>query len=366
MHLDVLHVLPSSQRRGAETFGYELHRSLAARGVRSDVWCLEPGRHTSSRASSLPVPAFANHRFSATGVRALRRRADDAGLVVAHGSSTLLASGLGLMGLSVPFVYVSIGDPRYWARTRARRQRARWLIARAAAVVAISPGSKDVLVGYYRLDPERIHVIPNGRSGSQFVPADPTSRSMARHALGLPTADDVVAVVGALGPEKRVDVAIQAVSQLTNVTLVVAGDGPERQALEVLAGKIAPGRVIFLGATDEPATVLAAADVLALSSDSEGSPGILVEAGLAGLPVVATDVGWIRDLVLPGETGLLVPPGRPDLVASALREAFDRRAELGPAGRDRCLAEFEMTMVTDKWQRLIEGTTRRVHNTSVA
>jgi glycosyltransferase involved in cell wall biosynthesis len=362
VHLDVLHVLPSNQRRGAETFGYELHTALSARGVRSDIWCLEPCRDV----ASLPVPAFANHRFSVPGVRALRRRANDAGVVVAHGSSTLLAGGLGLMGLSVPFVYVSIGDPRYWARTRARRGRARWLIGRAAAVVAISPRAKDVLASYYRLDPEGICVIPNGRSGARFVPADPTSRSVARRELGLSADDDVVAVVGALGPEKRVDVAIEAVARLTDVNLVVAGDGPERQALETLAERIAPGRVTFVGGTDEPMTVLAAADVLALSSDSEGLPGILVEAGLAGLPVVATDVGWVRDLVLPGETGLLVPPGRPDLLGSALRQAFHRRSDLGLAGRERCLAEFEMAKVTDRWQQLIERTTRRIHNASVA
>ncbi len=361
MRLDVLHVLPSNQRRGAETFGCDLHAALAERGVRSDIWCLKPGHGN----RSLPVPAFANRRFSVAGVRALRRRAMDAGLVVAHGSSTLLACGLGLINLPVPFVYLSIGDPRYWAGTRARRRRAGWLLGRAAAVVAITPRARDVLIDHYRLDPECVHVIPNGRPSGRFAHAGPAARSGARRELGLSASADVVAVVGALSPEKRVDVAIEAVAPLAGVVLIVAGDGSDRQALETLAAQIAPGRVIFLGAIDEPATVLAAADVLALSSDSEGLPGVLIEAGLAGLPVVATDVGWVSDVVRQGETGLLVPPDRPDLFGAALREALARRADLGPAGRAHCLAEFEMAKVADMWQHLIEQIERQSRNASV-
>jgi glycosyltransferase involved in cell wall biosynthesis len=278
----------------------------------------------------------------------------------------LLACGLGLIGLGVPFVYLSIGDPRYWAMSPARRLRIGWLIRRASAVVAISPTAREVLVDFYQLDAERVHVIPNGRPAARFVPADADSRAAARRDLGLPTTAQVVAVVGALGPEKRVDVAIEAVAGLPGAVLVVAGDGPERSALETLAARAAPGRVVFLGATDEPGVVLAAADVLALSSDSEGVPGVVIEAGLAGLPVVATDVGWVRDVVRPGETGLLVPPGRSDLFGAALREAFDQRDDLGRAGRALCLAEFEMGPVVDKWQRLIERTSSRRRNGSVA
>lgn len=353
--VDVLHLLPSNQRRGAETFGYDLHVALAGRGVRSDIRCIEPGRGE----QTLRVPALSEHRFSPAGMRALRRAAADAGVVIAHGSSTLLACGLGLMGLDVPFVYLSIGDPRYWARTSARRLRTRWLMRRATAVVVISPTARDVLVDYYGLDARRVHVIPNGRPAARFGPADPTSRATARRELGLSSTADVVVVVGALAPEKRVDVAIEAVARLPGTMLVVAGDGSELPALSTLATEVAPGRVVFLGATDQPGTVLAAADVLALSSDSEGVPGVLIEAGLSGLPVVATDVGWVRDVVLPGQTGLLVPPGRPDLFGTGLREALDRRDELGRAGRAHCLSEFEMAKVADTWRRLIERTARR-------
>src|SRR5690554_4531973 len=203
--LDVLHVLATNERRGAETFGYELHQALVARGVRSDIRCVEPG----PGGRSLPVPALADRRFSISGTRALRARAAGAKVVVAHGSSTLLACGLGLAGLGRPFVYLSIGDPRYWAASVARRLRARWLIRRATTVAAISPGARDALISHYGLAPEQVTVIPNGRSGERFRPAGPADRAVAKKTLGIDPDRDVVAIIGALSPEKRVDVAIE-------------------------------------------------------------------------------------------------------------------------------------------------------------
>ena len=352
--LDVLHVLASDRRRGAEMFGYDLHIVLRGRGLHSEICCVAPGEGD----ERLPVEALASSRFSVAGLRTLRRKAADADVVVAHGSSTLLACGAALLGTGVPFIYLSIGDPRHWAGKWHRRLRAGALIRRAAAVVAISLSARDVLVRHYGLNRSRVHVIPNGRSAATFAPADHDRQDAARTELGLPDTVDLVVSVGALSPEKRVDVAIEAVAKIPDVVLAVAGSGPERSELEALARRSAPGRVYFLGATDGVETVLAAADVLVLSSASEGVPGVLIEAGLSGLPVVATDVGFVKDVVRPGDTGLLVPPGRPDLLAVALREALARRGELGRAGRDHCLAEFEMSTITDKWLRLLEGVLR--------
>ena len=354
VHPDVLHLLASDRLRGAETFGYDLHMTMRERGVHSDICCLVPGEGD----RRLPITALAPSRFSVSGVRALRQRAADTRVVVAHGSSTLLACGAGLAATGVPFVYVSIGDPRYWAGTRLRRLRAGWLIRRAAAAVAISPSARDVLASCYGLDHVRLHVIPNGRDADRFRPADHERKTAARLGFGLPVDQDIVAVVGALSPEKRVDVAISAVARMPELVLVIAGDGPERAALEAFAQRCAPGRVHFLGNVDRPADVLAAADVLALSSDSEGVPGILIEAGLSGIPVVATDVGWVSDVVQPSATGLLVPPGDPGRLASGLRQALDRRDAFGKAGREHCVAAFDMAGVTDRWQRLLADVSR--------
>lgn len=87
---------------------------------------------------------------------------------------------------------------------------------------------------------------------------------------------------------------------------------------------------------------LAAADVLMLPSLSEGLPGVLIEAGLSGIPVVATDVGGIREIVRSGETGLVVPPGDSKALGDALRAALANGHEMGSAARSHCLERFEM------------------------
>jgi len=352
--LDVLHVLTSNSRRGAETLAFELHCAMLAEGTRSDAVALSPR----GGGDVLPVPILAGHRFSVSGLRALRRRATEARVVVAHGSSTLLACGAGLAGAGVPFVYVNIGDPHYWAATQARRARVRFLLRRAAAVAAISHGSRQVLVDDFGLPPERVHVIPNGRRAGAFPPADPATRARARQDLGLDESGDLLAMIGALSPEKRVDVAVDALAELPHVRLVVAGAGPQRDALADLAERRAPGRVTFLGSTDRPATVLAAADALVLSSDSEGVPGVLIEAGLAALPVVTTDVGWVREVVVDGVTGQLAPPGDPGALAAGVRAVLADRDRLGAAARVRCLERFELGAVLAQWNTLLADMVR--------
>lgn len=354
--LDVLHVLPTAQRRGAETFALELHQQLGARGHRSTAVALEPGPVSGRR---LPVQTFGPGRFSPSGMRALRIAAKRSAVVVAHGSSTLLACGVALAGTSVPFVYTNIGDPRYWAPAGARRARVGFLLDRAAAVAAICPPARDILVEHFSLSPAKVRVVPNGRSGERFAPADRAEVAAARHQFELPAAGDVVAVVGALTPEKRVDVAIRTVAAVPDLRLVVAGDGTIRSRLEELAHREAPGRVTFIGSTDRPEQVFAAADAVLLTSASEGVPGVLIEAGLAALPVVATDVGWVSQVVVDGVTGRLVGPGDTAGLTAAVEEVLHDRVRLGAAARTHCLARFEIATVVSAWEELLRAVALR-------
>ncbi|MFD0350244.1 glycosyltransferase [Kitasatospora aburaviensis] len=90
-----------------------------------------------------------------------------------------------------------------------------------------------------------------------------------------------------------------------------------------------------------------------LTSDSEGVPGVLIEAALAGLPAVATDVGWVGSVVRDGATGALVAPGDPLALAEALAAVLaGDRAALGAAAREHALAHFELGVVADAWQEL--------------
>ncbi|MGA5702909.1 glycosyltransferase family 4 protein [Peterkaempfera bronchialis] len=348
----VLHLVTDPRRRGAQNLARDLHAELLARGTESRIAALQP--HPDAPPGD-PLPVLGPARFHPATLRALRRAATTADVVVAHGSSTLPACAAALLGSRTPFVYVNIGDPRHWTASRARRLRVGAALHRAAAVAALSDGAREVLLDRFRLHPERVRTIPNGRAADRYPPAaGPADRLAARRALGLPPDVPLAATVGALTPEKRIDLAVDAVTRTPGAHLAVAGEGPLRAALEEHAAVLAPGRVHFLGGLDSPAELYRAADALLLSSASEGMPGVLVEAALAALPSVATEVGWVREAVVDGVTGALVPPGDAQALADALgRVLTGDRAALGAAARRHALDRFELGVVADAWQRLL-------------
>ncbi|MFD9124120.1 glycosyltransferase [Kitasatospora sp. NPDC059571] len=345
----VLHLVTDPRRRGAQNLARDLHAELLRRGSPSRLCALQPHADAPDPADT---PVLGPARFHPATLRALRAAARHADVVVAHGSSTLPACAVALLGSGTPFVYVNIGDPRHWTASAARRLRVAAFLRRAAAVSAISDTARDILTACFRLPAQRVRTIPNGRAADRFPPAaDDADRRAARAALGLPADGPLLAWVGALAPEKRPDLALDALAELPGSHLAVAGEGPLRAAL---AERDTAGRATFLGPLDDPAPLYRAADALLLTSDSEGVPGVLIEAALAGLPAVATDVGFVRDVVRVGESGVLVPPGDAAALAAAVRRLLaDGPAEAGAAARRHALARFDLGVVADAWQRLI-------------
>ncbi|MFJ9522217.1 glycosyltransferase [Kitasatospora sp. NPDC101801] len=342
----VLHLITDPRGRGAQQLARDLHTELLRRGAPSTLRSLQP--HADA-PSDHDAPVLGPSRHHPATLRALRAAARQADVVVAHGSSTLQACAVGLVGTGVPFVYVNIGDPRHWTASLSRRLRVGAFLHRAAAVSAISDGARTVLLERFRLPARKVRTIPNGRAADRYRPAaDQAEREAARARLGLPRQGPVVAWIGALAPEKRLDLALDALDRLPDVHLAVAGDGP-------LGGSFPPcDRVHLLGRLADPGVLYRAADVLLLSSDSEGVPGVLIEAALAGLPAVATDVGWVGDVVLDGRTGALVRPGDPVALAEALGAVLSGdRTALGAAARAHALERFDLAVVTDSWQRLL-------------
>ena len=274
---------------------------------------------------------------------------------MAHGSRTLPAGVLALAGRRVPLVYRSIGDPAAWAGGGLRRLRTRLLLSRTAAITALWPAAADAVHDLYGVPRARLRVLPNAVPAERCPVPDPDDRAAARGRLGLPADAPVVAVIGALSAEKRVGDAVDAVAGLDGVHLLVAGDGPERAALEARAAARLGDRSHLVGVLPGPADALAAADVVVSCSRTEGMPGVVIEAGLSGRPVVATDVGGVGQIVVDGDTGLLVRPGDVDGLRTAIGRAFAERDRLGAAARDRCLATFEIGPVADGWADLLRS-----------
>jgi glycosyltransferase involved in cell wall biosynthesis len=197
-----------------------------------------------------------------------------------------------------------------WTRNRALR----W----ARHVFCPSAYLREIALGW-GLDPARLSVLPNP---APDVPALP-SREELRSELQLE--GSTLAFAGRLGPQKSLEIALEAVARVPDVTLAVAGDGPDREALERRAHELGlDGRVRFLGAVprDRVLRLFRAADASLLSSSWENLPHTVLEALAVGSPVISTAVGGVPEVVRDGENGLLVPPGDAGALAEAIRRFF--------------------------------------------
>src|SRR5262249_5244968 len=141
-----------------------------------------------------------------------------------------------------------------------------------------------------------------------------------RERLGAGPERPVVLTLGRLDAQKGYPVLLEAAAQLPDADFAVAGEGPERDVLEDLAGRLGiADRVHFLGHRTDVPELLAAADVFALPSLYEGSSLAVLEAMAARRAVVSSAVGGTEELIEDGESGLLVPPGDAAALAGAIR-----------------------------------------------
>jgi len=155
----------------------------------------------------------------------------------------------------------------------------------------------------------------------------PRTRRRARLALGIPADATVVGAVGRLTYQKAPEDFLAALRELGREAVGVwIGSGELAERVGRLAMDMPGVRVVLAGERTDVPELLPAFDVFALPSRYEGLPTAIVEAMVCGIPVVATAVNAVADVVVPGETGLLVPPGRPDLLAGAVRHLLDSPA----------------------------------------
>ncbi len=175
-------------------------------------------------------------------------------------------------------------------------------------VIAVSPPLVKHCA-YHGVNPERLTYIPNA------IDADEYSRTrtpaQAKHAMGLPANRFAIGVIGRLSPEKGVDRAIRMMVDLTKihpqVELHLIGDGPQRKELEALAHQLGVGNVIrWWGWQTDARPIYEMLDTLLLPSRTEGLPNVVLEAMAMGVPVAATDVGGVSDLLDQGDCGVIL------------------------------------------------------------
>jgi L-malate glycosyltransferase len=234
----------------------------------------------------------------------------------------------------------------------------RLFLSRRDRVVGVGEAVRQALIHNEGIPGRRVGVLYNGIDVDAFGAA--VDRSAARRELGVGPDDFVLLQVARLDYLKDHATAVRTlarvVAQAPQVRLVLVGDGPERAGVEAqLHALNVTDKVRFLGTRADVARLLHGADAFLLTSISEGIPLTVIEAMAAGLPVIATDVGGLREVVDDGVTGLLAPAKDDAALAShVLRLAADAdlRRAMGDAGRARAKRYFDESRKADDYQRL--------------
>jgi len=188
-----------------------------------------------------------------------------------------------------------------------------------------------------------------------FRPSSGLTKSVARQRWGLPEEAFVIAAVGRLSTEKRFDLFLEACAlvaqRLPEARFMLVGGGKQDANLKALAASLGLGELVtFTGLTREMDTVYAAVDLLMLTSDTEGTPHVLLEAMGNDIPVVSTAVGGVPEFITSGEHGVLVPPGDKAALADAAVRIHD-----DPALRDRLVAGGRQVAAQFSVERMVEG-----------
>jgi glycosyltransferase involved in cell wall biosynthesis len=241
------------------------------------------------------------------------------------------------------------------------RLRTRWLCRLAGRYAArFFCVSEEIAadVKAYRVAPAgRVHVLPNGIDPAPLrAHQDLTA---LRQTLGIPAASPVVGTVGRLSEVKQHDLLLRGFARLRNFLedahLLVVGDGPLLGSLRELAAMLRLERAVhFVGYQAEPGPYLHIMDVFALTSRSEGMPLAVLEAWAAGVPVVATSVGGLPQMIEEGQTGLLVPSGDEEELANRLGEVltdYDLACRLSAEGLQQVEARYHVAGVAGDYQR---------------
>jgi glycosyltransferase involved in cell wall biosynthesis len=252
---------------------------------------------------------------------------------------------------------------------RPNRVFAPYLFNRAVdGVVAISTGVADSLAAS-GVDRQRVTVVHSGVDCERFRPPTSQERADSRRALNISDTDFVISAVGALEQRKGHRYLIEAIGVLaarpasSKVKCFIVGQGSIHK---VLQGEIAVSRSLerikLLGRVDDPREILWASDVFAMPSLKEGLGVAALEAMASGLPVIASDVGGLREVVKDDSSGFVVPPANAGAIAAAigrLAESAELRSQMGAAARARVVENYSIETMAARTLALYRACVRK-------
>lgn len=243
-------------------------------------------------------------------------------------------------------------------RQKRRRVFVRALALRRSEVLVPARTLVQIATRRWRLDPRRVHYIPNGIDPARFDGAPADGAPLVARRAG----ECIIGSFSPLRPEKNIGRLLSSLAEMAAadlpVRLVICGDGPERGRLENLSNTLGIAeRVIFTGHVPGPEAAMRAFDLLAMTSDTEQMPYAVMEAMAARLPVVATDVGDIAAMVAPENRPFIVPRDDGSALAAALRRLCrepELRRSLGARNRERVEREFTIARMAGAVRHLLD------------
>jgi glycosyltransferase involved in cell wall biosynthesis len=377
----ILHVSTTINRGGAENHLLDLVGRQVASGMDVTVAYLR-GHY---REMGVPTHNLALRFYG--DLRPLHQlqtliAASDFDLVHAHLPPAELYVRLALLGIGrreLPLVITKHNEERF-APIPGQRLLGRWVGRRAARVIAISEAVKRYISGSaLGLDARKIQTIYYGIDAAPFARVPAAEVADLRKEWGIADGELVVGFVGRLVPQKDIATLLRGfakfAAQFAPARLVIVGHGPLESELRQCAAEAQIAhRVVWAGFREDIHRVMNAFDIFALTSIYEGLGLVLLEAMAAARPVIGTRVGAIPEVVVDGRTGLLVEPGQPEQVATALQRLCDVefRQQLGTEGQRQVSEAFTLEAMyrqTDDLYRTCSqraGVTRAVAQDAIA
>lgn len=356
----ILLLSTSSGPGGAERMISGLAVSLVSSGFHVIVGLFRPGwlqeqcAHKGIPVHVLPISGIAGWQWFRTCLKLVRTNQVD--LIHAHEFSAIICGWVVARLSGIPFVGTVHGKNYFWEK--ARRRLAYRIVSRSGRLVAVSQDLKRFVMEKVGLSDENVELIYNGVQPEPGVSEEEVQ--VARAELGLERDHVVIGAIGSLYPVKGHRYLLEAMPTVlernSRAILLVIGRGELEDALKEQAKRLGlEGQVRFLGMRNDIPRLLRVLDLFVLPSLSEGLSLALLEAMAAGLPVVATRVGGNAELVVEGETGILVPSKDVLALSDALCKLLDNRKTRERFGKNavaRVAQQFSARLMAENYKHL--------------
>jgi len=323
----VVHLVESLEVGGMENGVVNLVSRMDRERFAVSICCLSHPGALAAKLEGSDIPLFTLGWLSGFRPRIITALAREltlrkADVVHTHGWLTLVYGAFACKLAGVPALIN--GEHGTFHLDQPRRKLAyRLLSLLVTKFLTVSYSLRDQLVDVLHIPIGKIVTIPNGVDAGKFSPRSHAHIRQVKEKLGIPVAAQVIGSTGRLEPVKNYDMLLRAFARIRpefpQLRCLLIGDGSRRRHLEQLASELGIAEaVIFLGKVNNPYDILPVLDVFVLTSFSEGMSNTILESMACAKPVVATDVGGNREMVMDGRNGILVESGNVPQLAEAL------------------------------------------------